>query len=326
MNLPEVPLAATPLSYRGDPWTLARLELKLWLLGALSLGIYAPWGKVRLRSYVWHHVYVGDRPLRWLAAPADQARARSWASKLLVLAFFVRCLASCRALAGLSWLQLDSVLMPPDPLQWLGVACLAPMYKMAGNRFELRHTELHGIRFGQDGELWAYVKLSIQGLAWTALTLGLGYAWWSVVTRRYLVDHSRYGDVGCRYTGAPEALRPIYVWGALASLCTLGAYLPWHIARLRNYHANHTHVGPLRLRSRQEGSTLSNLWAVNLFIVLGTLWLANGWARSRSLAYQMQHLDLLGDAESLLVRPGAESQADGAPDLLSLVNCTMFGA
>lgn len=325
MNLPEIPTAVTPLAYRGDPWPLCRLEQRAWLLGLLTLGTFWVRAKVRLRSYMWGQIYVGETPLRWAATAQDQARMAAPTSKFLLAAFAVSRIAGLlmllRILQGNLWAagSLDS----PQSL----LALLAyPMFLFASNQFELQHTELRNLRFGQDGSLWGYTRLYLLGLGWTVLTLGWGYAWFCVSTKKYLLEHSRYGDLRCRYTGEVRAIRPTYLWGSLAVLLTLGAYLPWHIARLRNYHANQVHLGPIRLRCHQEGSSLSNLWAGNGLIVLATLYLGYGWARTRSLRYQMQHLELVGDLNALVVRPGPDEAADGLPDLLGMGTCSLFGA
>ena len=324
MHLPAIDSIPTRLSYTGRATALTRIFLRNLLLGILTLGLYAPRGRVHTRRYVWQHVAIGDAPLQWLGSFESQYRLQTNGGQFLfgLWLTWLTCQMMRAMHVGSPWLAHAFV----PVLLGLVSLMIRPFLQYSSRGYQLSETSWRGVTCGLDGDRATYARIYLTGYLWTLVTLGFGYGSFAVRTRAYLINNSRWGDQSFQYQGSVGEVRRLYVLGTLACVLTLGAYLPWHIARLRHYHGSKTTLGPLQLRIFQEGSGLSNLWMQNLCIYLGTLGLGAAWAKSRSLRYQMEHMALLGPLEALQPGPGPQGPKDGLIDFISMGGDRLLGA
>lgn len=322
MHLPDIAEPTTPLNYTGDSRKLLNIYLRSLFFGILTLGMYWLRGRLEARRYVWQNIMVGQQSLRWEGTFANQGGAKN--GKLIAVLVLLG--------NTVGWQCAGRIEGAPVWLGWLGncafviSTCIMPYAQSMSLNYQLSQTSWKGARFGHDGTAHGYARIYLLGAFANVATLFLAYGSYSVKTRAYLINNSRWGGIKANYSGTAQDVHSMYILGALASVLTLGAYLPWHIARVRNYHASHTSVGPLRLRSTQEGSSLSNLWFSNLLIYLFTLGLGHAVARSRSMRYQMKHLQLLGPVDSIAATTVDGACEDGIVDLFGAAGDTMFGA
>jgi uncharacterized membrane protein YjgN (DUF898 family) len=316
-SLATVP-TTTSIAYTGETRALSAIVWRNFALTLLTLGLWALWGRVHKRRYVWGQVCIGGAPLLWAGGVGEQLGTRDAASRGIAAAFALSLL-----LALAQWLTPGSEAAVLRTA--LSIAAF-PAYRLLRYRYLMHRTLWRGVAFAHTGEVRAYTRLFLAEAAKVVLTLGLHYPRFAVATQRYLVEHSHWGAHRFRYTGEAQALRRAYLFGALFSLLSLGAYLPWHLARLRNYHTSHTHIGRLGCASWQQGNSLSNLWGLNLLIIIGTLGLGIGWAQTRALRYRAEHMTLLGDVDALPALPGPHAEACGLGELLSFGSDIVFGA
>ena len=324
MHLPDIAQPATRLCYTGNASALSRIFLRNLLLGILTLQLYWLRGQVRMRKYVWRNILIGDAPLHWAGSFQSQYTLQSLGGRVLFAAWLLYFVAH---LFNTFHAGPSALLHPVVPSVLMLVSfLLVPLLQYQSYGYQLRETSWRGVRFGLEGNMMAYARIYLLGAVWAVITLGFGYSSFAVGTRNYLINNSRWGDLNFQYQGSVGEVRKLYVLGTLACVLSLGAYLPWHVARLRQYHASKTTLGPVQLRVFQDGSSLSNLWMQNLCIYLGTLGLGAAWAKTRSMRYQMEHMALLGPHEALQPGPATGGPKDGLIDFISLGGDRMLGA
>lgn len=183
---------------------------RVWFTGlvltVLTLGLYAPWAKVRNKRYLHAHTRLGEDGFGYHANPWSML-----AGNLIVAGLFVLWLAS-------------PLIHPLMPFGLIGLGLLlVPWIIVQSLRFNARATSWRGLHFRFGGSAW--------GCLWThgllpLLSLGL---FWPVATRarrRWLVNNLHYGDTPFRCDASLAELYGIYLKGLIfflpAGLCYLG--------------------------------------------------------------------------------------------------------
>ena len=187
------------LEYRPSG-SLAKLLLKNAALNLITLTIYRFWAKTRVRQYFWHAVRLDGEPLEYTGLGRE-----------LLIGFLI--VLAVLAPATLVW-STAQTLLHADPVG-LGIAQFVYFFVVyilihaatfRARRYRLSRTRWRGIRAGQDGSTWRYVRLCLLwGLASMA-TLGLAYPWMRIAQQRYLMNNTRFGDRPFSF-GAPA--RPL---------------------------------------------------------------------------------------------------------------------
>ena len=192
---------------------------RVWITGALftvlTLGLYAPWARVRNRRYLYGHTRLGEDPFDY--------RANPW-----------RLLAGQLLVATLVALWFVSPLVRPWlPLALLGAGALFfPWLVTRSLRFKARSTVWRGLRFDFRGGafgfllVFALLPLSCLGVFWPAAARA---------RRRWLATRHRFGTTAFDYDTNLLELYGIYLKGLLffvpAGICYAGVALNAYVMR-----------------------------------------------------------------------------------------------
>jgi uncharacterized membrane protein YjgN (DUF898 family) len=175
------------LEYRPSG-SLAKLLLRNAALNLITLTIYRFWAKTRVRQYFWHAVRLDGEPLEYTGLGRE-----------LLIGFLI--VLAVLAPATLVW-STAQTLLHADPIglgiaqfiYFLAVYVLIHAATFRARRYRLARTRWRGIRAGQDGSTWRYIRLCLLwGLA-SMVTLGLAYPWMRIAQQRYLMNNTRFGD------------------------------------------------------------------------------------------------------------------------------------
>jgi hypothetical protein len=191
------------------------LLIKNALLGLLTLGLYRFWAKTALRRYFWGNVSVAGEPFEY----TGQGR-ELFLGFLVVMAIF---LPITLAYGGLqvALLAADASVTPLDALYFILLSLLVAAAGFRARRYRLSRTLWRGIRAGQDGSAWAYLRRYALWLVAFMLTLGWSTPWAAADLARYRMAHTFWGDLRGRFEGQPKQL--LRLW-ALAFLLGI---VPW---------------------------------------------------------------------------------------------------
>lgn len=194
---PRPPSAAEPLRFTGSEQEFARIWFVNLALTILTLGIYAAWGKVRTRRYLYGHTRLAGEGFEYTADPLALLKGY-----LLSGAFLVAySLASEAApLFGLALFALGVALFPW--MLWLSL------------RFNAQNTGYLGLRLRFRGALKRSYRVNLLGWLATALSFGTLFPLWQQRRRRYAWSGLCFGD---RPVGFGAGVAPFY-WAALVSM------------------------------------------------------------------------------------------------------------
>ncbi|HEY8947102.1 MAG TPA: YjgN family protein [Polyangiaceae bacterium] len=299
------------VEFRGSASDYFRIWIAHTCLSALTLGIYGPWAKVRMKQYLYGNTLLDGVPFQYDAPPLAILVGRLVTVCLLLVSYAgtalapqVRVLLSLALLVALPWIVVSS------------------------NRFEAHYTSYRGVRFRFAGS-YAGALRTFLGAALLACTL-VGLPWAYRRVKGYLVRQWSHGGVRARLSlRATRLFRPALAAGLLGvvgALCTAALFiwgvrgkgyvpewvvpvslLPLYLASilacsvLRAGAANlvwrGTRLGPLRFRTTFRGGELALIYFVNAIAVVASLGLLIPWAAVRLARYRAENFGVVLDGD-----------------------------
>jgi uncharacterized membrane protein YjgN (DUF898 family) len=315
--------SAPPIAaWQGTPRRPRRLALqfegsasvyfRIWIVNVsltlLTLGLYAPWAKVRKKQYLYSQVRLDGTPFRYLAPPFALFKARL-ITAVLVGGFY----AATHVYVGLQWCAL---LIAGLALPWILVRATA---------FEAHYSAFGNLRFGFRGTYTGALRCLLLALLQAVTVVGLPWAYCRV--RTYFSRGICYGGVRARahYAGnrllgpcllalalgamsvafaavlitmfshreqalawvLPGGLVVLYVGYALAYslLQTRVMNLLWRGARL----------GPLWFEPSYRARHLFLIYLTNTLACVASLGLLVPWASVRLARYRTERLSVIAN-------------------------------
>lgn len=280
--------ATVRLAFHGETAPLFALRARNLLFGLLTFGLYAFWGKARVRQYLYAQAELEDDRLVFHGTGREMLAG--WLKGLPVLAFIL-----------LLPLLLPHVVRHQYSLAAAQILALAaffllwPIARAGAHRYRMNRMSWRGIRFGFHGSTATFQKLGLTGSLLTLLTLGLYYPVLQVRVRRFLFEHSTFGDHAFSFSGRGRDLVPRFLFALPLTVLTLGLFWPWWSALRHRYFWAHTGFNGARFRSTVTGAALARLWLGNAAILLATFGLGLSWVTVRNARFYSRHIELSGD-------------------------------
>ena len=303
-----------PITFSGEGGALFGLHLINLCKTSLTLGLYHFWAKVSIRKYLYAHTAFHGDPFGYHGTGRE----------LLI---------GWSKIAGifLAIIGFTTYLELVEKVLWAGVIgqvlffavslVLLPMAIIGSNRYRLSRTSWRGIRFSFRGRVKAFWPIAAKGIVFSALTLGLYQPYFQVNARRYIAEHSYFGDQAFGFDGEAGPLVGPYVLMLLLLAPTLGLAWFWYRARRDRHLWNHTTFGKARFQCTISGFELAKLMAGNMLLSMVSFGLAKPWVETRKLRYLCANLVLTGplDVERIHQQAqAAEAAGEGLTDFMEM--------
>lgn len=319
VQTPPSPMEATPLFARhrlkfyGNGAEYFRIWIVNLALSVITLGLYAPWAKVRAQRYFHANTALDETRFDYHAKPLNILLGRG----LLALTF---------ATGGL---LLQTNIALGVLIIFLGLG-LIPWLIAGSMRFRARMVSWRGVRFSWQGSTLSVYLRTLKVLLLTVITFGIYYFAGHHAFKRLLVDKLQFGNKEFKcHSGAGEFFVPylllvlisgvggaVLEWGMRTALGGLGAdvaevavggatfclvYVTYKVLgnMLSKIVHNRTLVAGLALANDSQWSEMTRLYLVNLVGMVLTLGLYWPWARMREMQYRAEHLSVIGDLSAL---------------------------
>ncbi|MFM8333616.1 MAG: YjgN family protein [Candidatus Methylumidiphilus sp.] len=304
--------AVLPLRFHGDAWEYFRIWIVNVCLTVLTLGLYAPWAKVRQKRYFYGATELAGASFDYLADPVAILKGRLLALGLLLV--FGTVSEFLPALAALGWLVFVVA------LPWLIVRT---------RRFNAVNTAYRNLRFGFAADYGeAFANFVALPFIITPLSLGLAYPWVLRQQKQFLANHSAYGAsrfslqvttgefwaiflrlslwtmlalalagmlaAGLLHT-LPEAGLHEEAASAAPTLLMLALFLTTSVymdVAVNNLVWSHVALGGIRFRCRLSFPRLLYLYVMNIFGIALSFGLLIPWAKIRIARYRLESLAL----------------------------------
>lgn len=205
-------IAPTVIRYDGRTSEIFGLSLRVGFLTLITLGIYRFWATTRVRRWFWSRITIDDQRLEYSGTGFELFVAFVKVALVLVVVLIpLRLAETFYNFAGI--ISLAQLLL------------LGSLYVLGGyyaRRYRLTRTQWHGIRANLVGSSLDYLKLNVGYLLLTAVTLGVAYPYYRIATRRYLLDHTFFGDQKFSCTARARSLMGRWLIYVVVGLVLLG--------------------------------------------------------------------------------------------------------
>ena len=302
------------LSFTGSAGEYFRIWIVNTLLTIITLGIYAPWAKVRNRNYFYRNTILDGHHFDYTANPVALLKG------YLIIAF---------------WFVLYMVVQQFYPL-WSGAVVFAfyiilPYLIYKSLRFFTHNSTYRNIRFSFNGKLGKSYTTYLLIPMLIPFTLGLIIPYWAFRKKEYFFRNISFGTTQNEFNAVPARFYRAYivaffvyiVAGILAGvfimlsfstvespqsansvmtflIAMVVLYLLFIAAAVfvqqylyawqTNYCFGHSTLGKIRVQSTLQGSKLFWIRFTNIFAIIFSVGLLAPWAKVRRMKYIISNI------------------------------------
>lgn len=220
------------ISFHGSKMHYLGLSLYNLLLTVLTLGLYYPWAKCAIRKFILQETEIAGSRFEWHGTGGEMFRGFIKAYAVLGILLII--------------INFGPLIFPAEILIWVVltayfiIIALIPLAIHGMMRYRLSRTTLRGIHFGYRGELSVFYKRVGLDFLLTIVTFGIYGYWMTTNLRKYVMQHSRYGNVEGDFEGDGGNLFLLSFMNGLAIVFTLYIYLPWAIISFFRFYVENT--------------------------------------------------------------------------------------
>ncbi len=309
---------ANRLSFHGKGSTFFGIVVVNVLLTLITLGIYYPWAKAAYRKYTWNEtefrdsrfVFNGTGKEMFIGFLIMYAIIISFYASLIFFATFT---SGFFVLIGIYLLML----------------ILIPFAIFGGWKYRISRTSWRGIFFSFDGDFKEFLILFVKNLLLTILTLGIYGAWMRVAVQKYLISHTKIGNLRFNFRGTGGDLFGINILGFILLYPTLFLYMPIFIKNRFNFSVENTYIeyGNNRqlFKSTLENKEAWKTLVVNGLLLVFTVGLAYPWTFMRTMKMFMRNVIVPDGFDYDSLEQSSEDYRDATGDELTDMMDIDFG-
>lgn len=211
-------------AFYGSGGTLFGIYLRNVLLTILTLGVYYFWAKNRTRTYLVSQCEFESDRFAWHGTGKELFKG---GLRLLLVGLPLAFLAFVLpVLWDTVWTQILSQVV------FIFVyVVLVPLAAVSSRRYRLSRISWRGIRFSFRGKPRDFAKVYFSGSFLTGITFGLYYPYWQTRIRKYMTDHSYFGNMKFGFDGDGKELFKRFLL-LLAAIVATVAFLGLSFARV----------------------------------------------------------------------------------------------
>lgn len=228
----------------------------------LTLGLYYPWAKTKLRNYIWSEISLEGT--RFVYNGTGKELFKGF---IIVYSIFALVL-------GFPYLLMNTPAIGFIGLIvfYLFLIFVLPFAIYAGWRYRVSRTSWRGIFFSFHGKFSQFAKtFYLHGLL-AFVSFGIYYPWFRVKIQDYLISHTTFGDIEFDFQGEGSELFGINIVGTFLSYLSLGIYIPFYLKNRFNFTINNTMITKNESRSYLR-SSLTGGDAFGTYFLIGIVFI-----------------------------------------------------
>jgi len=228
------PNGAHKLSFHGSSTQYLGLSLYNLLLTVLTLGLYYPWAKCAIRKFLLQETEIDGSRFEWHGTGKEMFRG--FIKAYLIFGILILTI------------QFGPMFLPPSTVVWvilgayLLIIAIIPFAIHGMMRYRLSRTSLRGIHFGYRGDLKEFYKKTSLDFLFTIISFGIYGSWLQVNIRKYVMKHTRYGNVTARFDASGGDLFGLAIVQGILVAITFYIYIPWAIMRFFKFYIENTTI------------------------------------------------------------------------------------
>jgi uncharacterized membrane protein YjgN (DUF898 family) len=294
------------INFTGTGATFIGIWALNLVLTIVTLGLYYPWAKEKMRKYLWNETSFENNRFQFHGTGKEMFKG------------FIKVYLFVVVLYGLiimSQLTENPMLMVSVVLiAYLLIIILLPFAIFGAWKYRTSRTSWRGIYASFDGKLSAFVGLFFRDLLFTILSFGIYASWMQVNLRRYILDHTKIGNKRFSYVGDGGNFFGLKLLGTFLSVITLYIYIPAFIRSMFNFHIDNTKLDNKSLKSTLSNGDIYGVLIVNGLLLVFTLGLAFPWVIMRNLKMYMNSIQFPEDIDYDSITQEADNYRDATGD------------
>lgn len=300
------------LSFFGEGSRYVGIVIVNVVLTILTLGLYYPWAKAKIRQYLWNETELDNSRFVFHGTGKEMFRGFIIAYGMVFMLWLFMMLGARFGLAALSM-----------SIFYIGLLILVPFALYGGWRYRVSRTSWRGIFMSFDGEFRPFLKLYFKDLFLTVITFGIYFAWMRCHIQKYLFSHTKLGHLRLDFHGEGGELFGINIVGYILMYPTLFLYVPAWLRQRFNFTINNTSLSDGDYRQKFESNLSAGetykILITNFLLLIVTLGLAFPWTMMRSMRMYFNSIDLpeIFDLDNLVQEADPYTDATG-DDLMDI--------
>ncbi len=346
----EIPLRSAPRRIKPVFAGSAGEYFRIWIVNTflmiLTLGLYAPWAKVRERRFFYRHTVVDGRTFDYTAPPVAILKG------YLIVG------------GGISLYYLAKVYNPLYSLLVFGIFSLVlPFLIYKSLRFFARHSAYRNIPFHFRGTVGESYRTYLLYPLLIPFTLGLIIPYWAFRRKKYFFGNIAFGTTANIFKGSARQFYKLY--GIVAVMLTgvvvlftvmilsfaplivtpedvtfntamiffffavyftslvVPAFIQQYIyAWTTNYCWGHSGLGNVRFQSTLKAGRLFWIRITNILAIIFSVGLLIPWAKVRRIRYIVDNVTVIADQGlddfTAGLRPDESAYGDAATDFFDI--------
>lgn len=313
------------LNYTGRTGPIYKIVILDLLLRIVTLGIYAFWGRTRLRRYLVAHHNVADDSFEYTGTGGELFKGFLKALPVLIVVVGPLAFIEEAPILGLFYIPF---------IYCIGIAIYG------ATRYRYSRTRWRGIQGYLGGSTLGYANMAFGRLILNILTLGFAKPYSDIAKHRYIMNNTCFGTIKANYDGnarniygayikfliatpifalAPFFLIMVLFKGAnIESLKSISAFMsiPALLMALFGILLAHGFYKAALIREKMRGLKVGNLkflntvtpmalvkhQMMNLLLLALTLGLAFPYIIHRNTRFFARHVYIIGDLNSFVAQ------------------------
>ncbi len=305
------------LSYGGKLGQLYKIWFKNLFLQIITICIYRPWAKTKIRKYLFGSIAIFGDNLEYSGTGRELFRG-SCKAFLIILAFSILGYAIVTASFDNKGAETygDDV---TNTISSIVLVFLIYYSQFSSLRYKLGRLRWRSIRANLGGSGFKYVLLRLRRAILSCLSLGFLMGRSDILARKYMIERISIGSVKFSFDGSHKALDWANFFSLLLAIPTLMLSRVWYANKRRNYIWSSIRIGQgIKITSTFGFRKTLGLYFGNLFIIIFTLGLGIPICLNRSVKFLATNINIEGEPEEIeaLQSQYASATGDAMSDLL----------
>lgn len=307
------------LKYDGQSGAVFKIWFVNFLLCVVTLWIYRPWAKTRMRRYVYSRFSFMGKYFQYNGTGGELFRGG-----LAVYGSLILSLVILGGIVNVLYIMGEIDRENPDMrgiiinlvynlIYYAALLSLFYLGKYAGMRYRFSRTRWQGIRGAIVGKASRYVKAGLGYFLLNLVTLGFIKYKNDVKLRSILANNMYFGQQKVNFTADASSLKTVHLVTWLLAIPTLGFSRYWYRAALNNLFLANMEAGSLRFHGTQTGGRLLGLVLGNILLMFTLIGIP--FALQRFAVFYATHTHITGEVSEEALKQ-IISQGSGMGDVL----------
>lgn len=286
----------TPIKCDVSTGKIYGLLIKTILLNIITLGLYTFWGYSDILKYITNSVSIKESRYSYHGTGKDLLIGFLKIMGAFILITVILGIITAGGTKIIGW-HSDVYISIMTTLTVVATFSLLLYLLYRTSYYFIGQTSWRGVRYTLKGSAREFMVLALKVIFINIITLGVAAFHTVPKLYEYILNNVYFGNQSYRLKIRENPL----FWANLISLIlfipTLGFSRVWYDVKFRHLICNHLEFLDLKFQNTATFKSLAKLYIGNIFIIVLTLGLGLPWAMVRSIRYDIETIEIVGNMD-----------------------------